>query len=144
MPRRLRQFVALTTLAQVVLIGALGTGLHGLFGCEHDGCTEACCATREAPASACDDCEFCPRAVKQHREDLFGAARRSSCDVAVVSARSDGCAVCDLLGQFNIVTPIALEPLPIAMLAGETALQRQNAVVAAATRLPLSRGPPSV
>ena len=144
MPRRLRQFVALTTLAQVLLIGVLGTGLHGLFGCEHRRCTAACCETREAAASGCDDCVFCLHAEKKQRDDTSPKSRHSSSDVAVVSSHSDGCAVCDLLGQFNTVTPIALEPLPIELSSGEAALQQQNAVVAAAIRLALSRGPPCV
>lgn len=143
MNRPLLRAVAAITLAQVGLVGAFGTGLHALFGCEHEpqgGCTAACCkVTAEASSrSDCEDCVFCLRAAdKQAASNDFRIA-------SVTSAGCDGCAVCDLLAQYHCVTPFELESLAIVVTPCESAIQRQNAVVAATIRLALSRGPPAV
>lgn len=144
MPRPLRKLVACTLLLQVALVGSLGTGLHGLLGCEHEAngrCVSACCvaSTPSEARPACADCIYCRRGTGGQDAP---ATERS---VATVSpAGCDGCAVCDLLAQYHSVTPFQLDPLAIELASGEAALQRQNAAVAATIRLALSRGPPAV
>lgn len=145
MHRRFRQIVAWVTLAQVALVGAVGTGLHGLFGCEHGPhghCSSACCASPSDEDSQCEDCVFC------QRRDALGE-QATPCESGMPFAEAnggawccDGCVVCDLLAQYHSVTPLALDPLSIELAVGEAAIQIHNAVVSAASRLALSRGPP--
>lgn len=145
MPERLRQFVAWTTLAQVALVGGLGTGLHGLLGCEHGRCSTCCvgatcCAETETTSSGCKDCVFCEHAATKQRD---AATRLAKNDAVVEAADCDDCALCDLLAQYHGAAPLALDPPAMELAAGEAALHRQNAVVAAAIRLAHSRGPPT-
>ena len=152
MNNRLRKLVAWTLLTQVLLVGSLGTGLHGLFGCEHGlgsehgpsgACASSCCVDAAATASqaGCHDCAFCRCAIETNASS--GEAPASFGMPAVSTARCDGCAVCDLLAQYHSVTPFEIGSLAIELAAGEAPLQRQNAALAASSRLALSRGPPA-
>ena len=149
MPNRLRKLVAWTLLAQVTLVGGLGTGLHALFGCEHGSgvaCAAPCCTSAEEVSKrvACEHCAFCRHATEERGASPSSdpAAKRSR--ASVVAAGCDGCAVCDLLAQYHSVTPFEFDSLSVELASSEAALHRHNAVVAAATRLAPSRGPPAV
>lgn len=149
MSNRFQKLVAWTLLLQVLLVGGLGTGLHGLFGCEHGPsgvCTATCCVGPDASSSRpeCEDCAFCRRANEERGAASKGRADAEVYVASVYAAGCDGCAVCDLLAQYHSVTPFELDPLAIELASGEAAIQRQNAVVAAAIRLAPSRGPPAV
>lgn len=148
MNNRLRKLVAWTLLTQVTLVGGLGTGLHGLFGCEHgaSGCTATCCVTTAAssPRSDCEDCVYCRHAADGRSASSETSATADQDRSLVTPAGCDGCAVCDLLAQYHSVTPFEIGSLSIELASGEAALQRHNAVVAAAIRLAFSRGPPVV
>ena len=140
MPDRLRQFVAWTTLAQVVLVGGLGTGLHGLFGCEHRVCAASCCVGSDQRSADCKECVFCRHAIENQRKAKH---QRTADGVLTSNQGCDGCAVCDLLAQYHSATPLALDPPAIELASDEAVLLRQNKVVAAAIRFALSRGPPA-
>lgn len=156
MPKALRNAVAWVTLAQVLLVGALGTGLHGLLGCEHGplGCADSRCCSLDcctvpsaknanANVTQCHDCVFC-----KHRRSSEGKVTPDSDSLIIACSDGavgcDGCAVCDLLAQYHSATPFVLAPLSLELLAGDVTIQLHNAVVSAATRLALSRGPPTV
>ena len=148
MSRRLRQVVSWITLAQVALVGGLGMGLHGLLGCEHGqtGCCEQglCLATCCSTASEAHDCVFC-RHHESTQRDRQSSDHETGDRLTTVDglASCDGCAVCDLLDQYHNATPIQLDSLTLELTAEEAAIQLHNAVVSAATRLALSRGPPT-
>lgn len=147
MSRRFRQLVSWVTLAQVVLVGGLGTGLHGLLGCEHG--PKACCEQGLCLASRCSaetqthDCVFC-RARESQERDRAAEATGAQLTTVDGSITCDGCAVCDLIDQYQTASPFQLDSPAVEPAADRAALQIHNAVVSAATRLALSRGPPAV
>lgn len=159
MPNRLRRLVAWTLLAQVLLVGGLGTGLHSLFGCEHGPsgiCASGCCSLTDdtAARSDCHDCGFCRDVVCEAATCATDCpttgpttgpigADRERVVASVDRAGCQSCAVCDLLAQYHSVTPFEFDTIAIELASGEAAMQRQNAVVAASIRLALSRGPPT-
>jgi hypothetical protein len=142
MNRPLRKIVAWITLGQVGLVGAMGTGLHSLFGCEHGAaCAESCCTAGKSSCSQHGDCLFCelettvPKGCAAKGRSGEGLSRSTHCD---------GCAVCDLLAQYHTAAPFVAAPLASETSQPERAVEVRNAVVAAATRLALSRAPPAV
>ncbi|MEM9352305.1 MAG: hypothetical protein AAGA92_04775 [Planctomycetota bacterium] len=141
MHRILNKTAAWLALAHVVLVGGLGTGLHALLGCEHgltENCSAACCVSAKSTSASCEDCVYCRRAAeKQNSND-----QQEETLVADAGQCCGGCAVCDLLAQYQSVTPFAVEPLAIELASGEAPIQHENAVIAAAIRLSHSRGPP--
>lgn len=149
MHSRLRQLVALTLTVQVLLVGALGTGLHDLLGCQHGRCVDSCCSvlTKDTPASCCGFC--CCRLelaeVGSSTECLPHADRPN--DAAdwlwLSSAECDDCPLCDLLEQFHQATPVWKSSLEVELAIHEAELLRDNAVIAASLRLAFSRGPPA-
>ncbi|MEO1498355.1 MAG: hypothetical protein AAFV43_14520 [Planctomycetota bacterium] len=143
MSNRLITTVAWTLLAQVLLVAGMGTGLHRLFGCEHGSCESVCCVDTVEPLSDGHDCSFCRRAATNNAASPAAASAEAGV-AAVKQAGCDGCAVCDLLAQYHSATPFEFDRLTIEVAHAESAVQRQNAVVAAAIRLALSRGPPAV
>ncbi|MEM9657719.1 MAG: hypothetical protein AAF961_05090 [Planctomycetota bacterium] len=149
MHHKLRQAVAWFTLAQVVLVGVLGTGLHTLFGCEHGplnareqgNCCHGCCSFSDLHG---EDSERRDGLIGRKRPTPGKAASSVDHDASAgVFACSERCAVCDLLSQYHTAAPFVLEPLSIELIAGEATLHLGDAVVSAATRLALSRGPPA-
>lgn len=138
MYRKLFQTTVWITLAQVLLVGALGTGLHTLLGCEHERPRDRSASS----APACDGCHCCVHrtlgadpATEQHDSPTFEP--RSG------SGSCDACVVCDLLDHFHSAVPAAASqpdacPTPLAEIGW--AAQVHGASTA---RLPLSRGPPS-
>lgn len=137
MNRPLHRLIVWTMLANVGVVGVLGTGLHDLLGCSHScrGTTGASCCGAEAVCSdACADCVFCQRAKE---------ASSPSDNPELSATGCEGCAVCDLLAQYHSVVPHGLEPLSTELAVGEAACLRQNAIVAAMVRQTLSRGPPA-
>lgn len=155
MPKRLRHFVAWTTLAQVALVGGLGTGLHGLLGCEHRGCAAFGCVGSPDPAIRCETCAFCRHAAQKRADSSTGEETTRQTEpsepigigghpaAVIAAAGCDGCAVCDLLAQYHTAAPFGLQPPAIEPASTEAAVRRHNAIVAAAKRLALSRGPPA-
>lgn len=141
---RFRKLVAWSLLAQVILVGGLGTGLHDLLGCHH-GCQQSCAASccREVAATECSDCVFCRHAERE--SSLRVAEKRvNHPEAAANAAGCDGCAVCDLLAQYHCATPFEPAPLAIESAGGHAASLRTDAVIAASMRWFLSRGPPTV
>lgn len=126
-----------------MLVGSLGTGLHRVFGCEHGSaaCADGCCVTPAESTYGCDSCAFCRQ---ERSEPAATVAKEVVAQAQIDAAGCDGCAVCDLLAQYHSVTPFELDALAIEQTLSEAVVQRHNAVVAAATRLALSRGPPAV
>ncbi len=142
MHRTLHQTAAWLALAHVTLVGGLGTGLHSLLGCEHglnEECSSACCTSAKSSTPGCEDCVYCKRASEEPNQN----DRQDGTVIAADAAQCcGGCAVCDLLAQYQSVTPFVVEPLSIELATGEAAVQLENAVIAAAIRLAHSRGPP--
>lgn len=146
MTQRLRQFIVWLTLAQVGLVGGIGTGLHTVFGCEHAICGSSCCAAASDSLGECQaKCAFCRKSASPATASPATAGDSRSGNAQVVSAAAvcDGCLVCDLLVQYHNATPLEIGLPSIELAAGEACLERQNGVVAAACRLAHSRGPPS-
>ena len=150
MPLALRQFVAWITLAQVLLVGAGGSGLHTLFGCEH-GCTAACCSDEccssdGAVVSSCgQDCAYCRHSKSVQAEGDSRAVqirKRQAWQAGVQTAGCDGCAVCDLLALYHNATPCSLELINQDSECSEAVVILRNDIVAATIRLTYSRGPP--
>ena len=146
---RLQKLIAWTLIAQVLLVGGLGTGLHGLFGCEHGPkacCTARCCSSSSdvTSRSSCADCVFCSRDSHKRPASSASIAGSEYRIALLTTAGCDGCAVCDVLAQYHTVTPFELDVLAIELASGDAVLQRKNAAIAAAIRLAPSRGPPAV
>lgn len=161
MSHPLRQLVAIATLAQVVLVGALGTGLHSLFGCEHFGCRSTCCIaggchSQAATELGCEDCAYCRHKAnhRRHGAELDGrdgavdhritSTAQRAFGIRVTAPGCEGCPVCDVLSEYQNAAPYRLAPLAIDFVECETTGIQWNAPSAAAIRLAHSRGPPTV
>lgn len=137
----LQKLVAWLLVAQVALVGALGTGLHDLLGCQH-----GVCVIERDPASQCECCGTCGKSAEPSAplaEPNSGAASPDK-GLTVTAAECGECALCDLLDQFHQAAPAWDASIDAEVIVSQTNAARENSVVAAAIRLALSRGPPAV
>ncbi|MEN1678408.1 MAG: hypothetical protein AAGJ46_02370 [Planctomycetota bacterium] len=144
MPQNRRQLVAWILIFQVTLIGSIGTGLHDLLGCQHGLCGDECCPPEKDQLAdrghaCCGGCGA-DQPAKPADEDRQRPPEEASFVSPLVFS---DCALCDLIAKYHHAAPVWATATATELVVGEAELLRENAIVAAAIRLALSRGPPA-
>lgn len=145
--RRSQKRTAYLLLVLIGLVGALGRGLHDIFGCSHDChcCTETACpgvgiAPKAATSgkSACG-CKFC-HAANEPSQD---SGTKQNCPSGSLNKSHEDCAICQLLSHFHTTTTVLSWQHSVQRTHGTIAISLPSIVTGSSLRLEPSRGPPA-